>query len=483
MLTGDDYFDSNEFRDLLKSYEESVRSGVPIFFDTDDLTDIADYYKLIGNNESANKAIENALEIDSGAVLPLIFKIRQALQNYDIKSAKRYFCQITDKDNPDYKFIKAEIFLYQNQIDEADKYLQDYFKEIPNEDNEDFIIDIANLYLEYNQNNKALKWLHLSNRQQDIVIKELTARALFGLGKYKECESLFNELLDINPYSQKYWNALSCTQFMLEDYNGSLTSSEYAIAINPNEGESVLSKANVLFKLENYKEALNYYKRYSEIEPNDEFGELNIGTCLINQGKYTDAIEHLKKSELIASPDSHYLIQIYKELAFALSALKHTEEALSYINKIEVLENQELNHDFSILKGHIYLENGLREEAQEVFKNVIISSDHSPYVILRVIVSLYDNKYVNTAYTLFKDIYEPSCKNIQEGYSYMTLCCWDLKKWDECLHYLNLAIKVNPNEAKKVLIDLVPNDFNTSEYLIHIKSLIDRFKNQDNDVN
>jgi tetratricopeptide (TPR) repeat protein len=98
-------------------------------------------------------------------------------------------------------------------------------------------------------------------------------------------------------------------------------------------------------------------------------------------------------------------------------------------------------------------------------------------------VSLYDNKYVNTAYTLFKDIYEPSCKNIQEGYSYMALCCWDLKKWDECLHYLNLAIKLNPNEAKKVLIDLVPNDLNTSEYLIHIKSLIERFKNQDNDVN
>ena len=173
MLTGDDYFDSNEFRDLLKSYEESVRSGVPIFLDTDDLTDIADYYQLIGNNESANKAIENALEIDSGAVLPLIFKIRQALQNYDIKTAKRYFCQITDKDNPDYKFIKAEIFLYQNLIDEADKYLQDYFKEIPYEDNEDFIIDIANLYLDYNQNNKALKWLGISNRQQDCVIKEL----------------------------------------------------------------------------------------------------------------------------------------------------------------------------------------------------------------------------------------------------------------------------------------------------------------------
>ena len=113
MLTGDDYFDSNEFRDLLKSYEESVRSGVPLFFDTDDLTDIADYYQLTGNNKSANKAIERALEIDSGAVLPLIFKIRQALQNCDIKSAKRYFSQITDKDNPDYKFIKAEIYLFQ----------------------------------------------------------------------------------------------------------------------------------------------------------------------------------------------------------------------------------------------------------------------------------------------------------------------------------------------------------------------------------
>ena len=46
MQTGDEYFDSKEFRDILTSYEESVRSGLPIFMDADDLTDISRLLQL-----------------------------------------------------------------------------------------------------------------------------------------------------------------------------------------------------------------------------------------------------------------------------------------------------------------------------------------------------------------------------------------------------------------------------------------------------
>ena len=42
MMQDDDYFDSEEFKDILTAYEESVSSGAPLFLDSDDLIDIAD---------------------------------------------------------------------------------------------------------------------------------------------------------------------------------------------------------------------------------------------------------------------------------------------------------------------------------------------------------------------------------------------------------------------------------------------------------
>ena len=39
----EEYFNSDDFQQLLSSYEASVESGSPMFLDADDLVDIADY--------------------------------------------------------------------------------------------------------------------------------------------------------------------------------------------------------------------------------------------------------------------------------------------------------------------------------------------------------------------------------------------------------------------------------------------------------
>ena len=54
--TGDDYFDSKEFQEMLDNYEESVKSGHPIFMDADDLADIADYYHFMNDPQQADEA-------------------------------------------------------------------------------------------------------------------------------------------------------------------------------------------------------------------------------------------------------------------------------------------------------------------------------------------------------------------------------------------------------------------------------------------
>lgn len=461
--TGDEYFDNEEFRSLLDTYEESVKSGHPLFMDADDLADIADYYHFTGMDQQAAETIDYALSLYPNATLPNVFKAREALTSGDIDTARECVEKIENTDDPEYHYMQAELLMAQNKVEDADTYLRQYFKTVPPDEYQDFVMDVANIYFDYGLNEKAYEWMMRSKGDGSNDFKELMARTLLGLGKYKDSERIFNELLDKNPYSKRYWNALANAQFMNEDFSGAVSSSEYAIAIDPEDPESILNKANGLYRLGNYEEAIRYYDRFGKVTVSDEFCLLHKGSCYVNLGQQEKAAEVLREALKICPDDSRLLPQIYQELAFTYSALHELDTALYYIDQTRGLDCDHI--DMLVLKGHILLENDHIHEAEEVFKNAIIRSDNDPSVILRIIVSLYDNKYVKASYTMFKKFFSMVVNDdYKEGYAYMALCCFDLGYTEEFLMYLRLAIDRNPHEARLVLAHLFPEDMPAKDY-------------------
>lgn len=456
------YFDSESFKKLLEQYEHSVKSGHPVYMDADDLADIADYYHYEGRLEEAADAIELALQFNPDAIGPLLYKAREALSFNHFAVARDYAERIRVIDSAEYLYLMGEILICEGNTEEADELFRKQFLELPPDEQMDYVYDVANLYAEYNDYNKSFEWMARSQGDDSDDFKELMARTLFGIGKYEDSSRLFNELLDHNPYSKVYWNALASAQFMSEDYGASVTSSEYAIAIDPNDAESILTKANGLYHLENYEEALSYFEKYTEKNSTDEFGYLHQGTCLINLGRFEEAISRLLIAEENASEDSQYLPEIYQELAFSYSELKQPETALSYIDKTEHLDCDHI--DMEIIRGHILVANKRLQEAEFVFKNAIKKSGNAPKTMLRVMVSLYDNRYVLATYKLFKKFFNLVDDDWNEGYSYMALCCWDIKHYDEFIDYLKKAVEKNPREARMVLGHLFPLGMKVTEY-------------------
>ena len=324
-------------------------------------------------------------------------------------------------------------------------------------------MDIANIFFDYGLNDKAYEWIMRSTGDDSNDFKELMARTLFGLGKFKDSERIFNELLDKDPYSKRYWNALASTQLMNDDISGAITSSEYAIAIDPDDPEGVLNKANALFRLGNFEEAIRYYDRYGEISGPDELSLLHKGSCLFNLRRTEEALAVLQQALTVCPRDSQTLVQIYQELAFCYSALRRLEESIHYIDETKDLDCDHI--DMQVLKGHILLENGKRDEAEEVFKDAIKRSDEDPGIIIRIIVSLYDNQYVKAAYEMFKKFFSLIVDDqYDQGYSYLALCCCDLGYKEEFLKYLRIAVERNPHEAKTVLGHLFPEDMAVTDY-------------------
>ena len=466
MQYDEDYFKSEDFRELLDSYETAVQTGSYPFMDADDLVDIADYYNMSDEHDKAIEAVDHALDIYPNATLPNVFMAREALMYGDCEQAKQFAEAIENKDDPDYQYLKAEIMIAEGNIKEADCFLRDYGQTVPSDEYEDFVRDCANLYIDYGVSDKAYEWMMRSKGDDSVDFKELMARTLFGLGKYKDSERLFNELIDHDPYSTRYWNALASAQFMNEEYNESITSSEYALAIDPDDEDGLVSKANGLIRLGNYEEALKYFSRYVELEPDDTLGHFHQGACLYNLGRTQEAAEAMERA-LATAPedDEQYLVQIYQELAFAYSALKQLPKAMEMLDKTLSLDCD--HADLMVIRGHLQLENGNVKEAEDCFAKAINMADDSPDILLRIITSLLDNHYAYASYEMFRkffSIIDQLDPSFNSGYAHMALCCYQLGRVKEFMQYLRQACEKNPQETRQVLAFLFPEGMEVKDY-------------------
>lgn len=467
-MTGDEYYDSNEFRDMLAEYEQARNTGKPVFLDADELSEIADFYQLQGQTDDAETAISLALKLSPGAIAPLTYRIHEALYNGNIAKAKEYLSQIVEKDEPDYVYNQGEILIAEGHIDEADKFFRENFKTIPPDEYQDYVVDVATIFSEYGANEKAMEWMSRAKHEDTTDFKELMARTLFGLGKYKDSEKIFNELLDRDPFQKRYWNALASAQLMNEDYSNAIQSSEYAIAIDPTDPEGLLSKANGLYRLGNYEEALDYFRRYSELEPTDEFVLMHQGTTLINMGRNEEAISMLEHAADVAPADSECLPDIYQELAFSYSEKGDTDKAIEYLNKTDSLDCDHTG--IRVIKGHILLAGHRMKEAQDQFYHAILESDNASKTLMRIIVSLYDNRYLEAAYQTFHKFFDIVPPEYNEGHAYMALCCYDMRRYDEFLDYLKTACERNPKECKQALSHIFPDDLEPEKYYEYVKN-------------
>ncbi len=62
MQYNEEYFNSEDFKELLDSYETALLAGEQPFMDADDLVDLADYYNYNGEGDKAAEAIDRALD-------------------------------------------------------------------------------------------------------------------------------------------------------------------------------------------------------------------------------------------------------------------------------------------------------------------------------------------------------------------------------------------------------------------------------------
>ena len=209
------YYSTKEFREILDRYEQSLKAGREEYFESEELTDIAEYYYNNGKQAEAVATLDYAIRLHPGAAMPLVFRGRMALvDDKDVAKARHYVDMIDDQLDLDCLYLRAEIMIAENNVDGADRFLVENMERIDEDDVPDYILDIAMLYIDYNLPDLADEWLQRSDEPDLADYREVKARIAFARGDYDQSEKLFEELLDEDPYSGHYWNSLASSQFM-----------------------------------------------------------------------------------------------------------------------------------------------------------------------------------------------------------------------------------------------------------------------------
>lgn len=458
----EDYFESNEFKNTLKKFEEAEKEGKEIILDSEEFVDVAEYYYNHDNVEQAIKIIDRTIDLYPGAAAPLLFKARMALLDYnDINKANYYADLIEDKTDLEYFYLKAEIMIVDGKADEADEYLENRSNEIDGDDFDFFAIDTAAIFIDYNMTDKAEKWINRSEATDSVEYKEQYARIMMEHGEYEKSQKLFNELIDKNPYSTQYWNSLASSQFLCNNLEEAIQSCEFALAINPENATALLNKANGLYNLGNYKEALKYYTRYCVQCPKDENGETLIGFCNMLLEDYKNAIKHFQIAEKLSAPDSPMLTDIYKDWAFALCRLNRIDESMDVLDKAKSIASDQ--NDLLVYKGSLLLGSGKFFESKKYFLKAIKDSNYSPAIVMKTAIVIYESGNIDIAYKMFQMLYKKH-PEYTSGYPYYAACCYSLKKNEEFLSCLKKAVEHSPEDTKIALGKLFPDNIDIKNY-------------------
>lgn len=469
----EDYFLSDDFKNVMRKFEYAEKDDRYASLDSEELIDIAEYFYNQGDTEHATEIVEKTLSIYPRSAAPLLFKARIALlHENDIAKAEYYTEQIENKLDLEYFYMKAEILLYKGKTEEADKYLEEQYDIIDEEEKDYYAIDSAALLIDYYAVDYAEKWLNRSEYTDSAEYKEQMARIMADKGDYEKSKKLFNDLIDEDPYSTHYWNALASTQFFSNNIEDSIQSSEFSIAINPQNSAALLNKANGLYKLGNYESAVEYYKKYIKLCPDDENVEMLIGACCLLLEKYEEALIHLKKAEHLSSPKSLDMVDIYKDMAFALSRLGRINESMVIMDKIE---NLACNHnEMLIYRGGLLIGSGYLTESKKYFIQAIKSTKCSPYILMKIAVTIYESGETMIAYKMFKILLK-HYKEWNKCYAYFAACCYELGRINEFLINLNIAVGKSPKELKSLFGKLFPKEMDPKDYYQY---MIDKLKNK-----
>lgn len=490
------YTNSPDFKALLRKYENAMESGELVYFDFDDIIDIAEYYHMQGDMEQAEAVADYCLRLFPGNSAALLFKARMALIDFhDVDKAKAIMEEIgPDSESLEVAYVKAEIMINEGEVDEAEEYLERWYRRIkaredapegtsyddPDEGDEedagvrlfDFVIEVSFMFIDNDFVKQAERWIaRVSRPEGDDAIDyfDVWAKIYMARCKWVEAERALNSMIDVDAFNYNAWLMMSEAQFRQARYHDALQSVEYAVAISPGSPEPYLTRGNCLYTLGDLEGARRSFERMLEITPGDAVAELLLASTLLCLKEVDEAYGVVRK--LLTHIDDLPLMQKIEALQSCATICAKAGNQDIAMECCDMLEKEGVwLAETELARGTVYLEAADVDKAMQHFNNAVFVSDQSEDIMVRIAGRLYDAGAAFTAYKMLKQVLEPYRDGgygveQRQALAYMAAASRACGTREEYLHYLEHAVRLSPLDVSCVLSEYFPKGTEPSQYL------------------
>ena len=458
------YFDKPQFRQLLARYEEMLTSAHTSYFEAMELTDIAEYYAMQGDSEQAEAALDYALRLHPDNIDALIFKSRSRLINGHVAEASHILDSITDQNDREVLFLRAEVLLATHEHVKAEALLRSLIEEESYGANA--YTDIIDLLVDNGQNDMANLWIDeaMKRHPDHQVLVESAAYGYALQERFDEAVTLYNRLLDIDPYSTFYWEEIGKIHFRREEYDKAIEAFEFVIAINGDECYYALyAVANCYFNIGNYERAEEYYHTIHERYPETVDPLFHMGMCRVNRGDDEGALDYFTQALTTIPEGSEEQAQIYSQLSLIFSRKGQHAKAVTYVD--EAIKICPGNVELIIMKGHELLCQGKYEESTTHFlKALELDTECAERSLFLIAVSMLENGHCEMSHYMLCLLKGNPAIESEVLYPYLCFCEWTLCK-EEFSKTLAEALALCPGKTYEIF-SLTPAPNESPEALI-----------------
>ncbi|MBP3712604.1 MAG: tetratricopeptide repeat protein [Bacteroidaceae bacterium] len=462
------YYQSRHFLRLLHRYEKAISEGKTPYMEADELTDIAEYYMTGKQDAKANQAIQAAIDMHPDSVDPQIFLARQRMFYGKLDEARSIIDGITEQDDQEVIYIRAELLIKEGQADKASDFLLDRMS-VMQDCLDTYLYDCVSIFMDYDQWELAHEWLlWLADKYPTHPrLPIMEAEIKMGLDDYEGAYTQLKTILDDEPYDSEAWNLLSetCTQLGYQDE--AIEAADYSLAINPQDTGALLMKGNAYMHGGLTAEAIDLYKQYLDLQPDDLSIQISLSLCLCSEERFKEILPLLEKAEKYARklPDHEAeLSQILQVKAFALSRLDRISEAISTIEKAKEVTDEAVLWKCYMTEGDIYLWGKQTKLAEENFSKALERSPEKGDTLFNIALAYSNAGYNDVAIDLLDDVW--TIFGTEEGkfvVPYLANCYLRKNDMENYLIYLKLAPSCDRDATRIIFRDRFP-DIAPEEY-------------------
>ena len=282
----------------LVKFESMLKTNNIYFFDLVEFEEIIIHYLDAGKHSLAKKAVKLGLEQHPESV--------------------------------DLKLLQVELFIFDNDLDNASLLLRKIELLEPN--NDEVFIQKATIQSKSGKHKEAIENLNkaLLHTEDKVDVWSLMGmeylylddfeNARLSFAKcidvdYEDYSALYNivycfdmekeheqaikyltSYINVNPYCEVAWHQLGRQHFVLDQFKEALRAFDYAVLIDESFIGGYLEKAKTLEELGEYQEAIDNYLITLELDDPTAFAYVRIGECYERLEKYEAAISYYKKA-------------------------------------------------------------------------------------------------------------------------------------------------------------------------------------------